>query len=132
MASLVILSVHWLHGGYAEEHYVNVLQDTRGIVEEGRAIGAKDFFIGGDINTELKLHTGSQDFELWDSVDWYGLWTEVWRSGEDAIAYDQKLRWLQLLMVFYGTVTSTWVDVDHPGECHTWRAWGIPHPQEAN
>ena len=53
MASLVILSVHWLHGGYAEEHYVNVLQDTTGIVE-GRAIGAKDFFIGCDINTELK------------------------------------------------------------------------------
>ena len=66
-----------------------------------------------------KLDTDSQNFEGWDSIDWYGPWTDVSRSGEDAIAYDQKLRWLQLLMVFYGAVTSTWVDVDHLGDCHT-------------
>ena len=73
----------------------------RCIVEEGRAIGAKDFFIGCDINTELKLQTGSQDFEGWDSIDWYSLWTEVSRSAEDTIAHDQKLRWLQLLMFLF-------------------------------
>ena len=36
----------------------------------------------------------------------------------------RKLRWFQLLKDFNCTVTSTWVDADDRGECHTGRAWG--------
>ena len=66
-----------------------------------------------------------QDFEGWDSVDWYGLFGLVCRGGgEDEITNDKKLRWLQLLKDFDCTVTRTGADTDDPGECHTWRAWG--------
>ena len=40
------------------------------------------------------------------------------------ITYEKKLWWLQLLRDFDCTVTSTWVDAENLGECHTWRAWG--------
>ena len=45
-------------------------------------------------------------------------------GGEDEVTYHKKIRWLQLLKDFHCTVTSTWVDADDPGDCHTWRAWG--------
>ena len=46
------------------------------------------------------------------------------RGGEDVVTYESKLWWLQLLRDFDCTVTSTWVDAENLGECHTWRAWG--------
>ena len=73
VALLMIMSVYLPHGGYAEERSVAVLEDIRRIVEEARALGGKDFFIGGDTNIELKLDSDVQDFAGWDSVDWYGL-----------------------------------------------------------
>ena len=45
-------------------------------------------------------------------------------GGEDVVTYEKKLWWLQLLRDFHCTVTSTWVDAENLGECHTWRAWG--------
>ena len=44
-------------------------------------MGAKDFFIGGDLNIELKL-------EGLNSLDWYGLCgPEYRRRGEDVVKY---------------------------------------------
>ena len=60
-AILVALLMVLPHGDYDEENYVTVLEDIRAIIEEGRAMGAKNFFIGGDINIELKLDTRIQD-----------------------------------------------------------------------
>ena len=59
----MILSVCLPHGGYDEGNNVATLEDIRITMEEGGAMGAKDFFIGGDINIELKLEGGR---------DWYG------------------------------------------------------------
>ena len=76
-ASLMILSGYLPHGGY----YVTVLHDIRVIMEEGRALGAQDFFICGDISIELKLDANGQDSECWDSTDWHGLYGPVCRGG---------------------------------------------------
>ena len=93
-------------------------------MEEGMALGAKDFLIGGDIGIEAKLDVGSQDTEGSDSVNWYGTYGLVCRGdGEDEITCDQKLRWLQQLTDFDWSMTRTWAGTDDPGECHTWRAW---------
>ena len=33
-------------------------------------MGAKDFFIGGDLNTELNSEGGEGEFRGFDSLDW--------------------------------------------------------------
>ena len=48
------LSVYCPHGGYDEVDYVTTLEGIRVIMEEGRGMGAKDFFVGGDLHTELR------------------------------------------------------------------------------
>ena len=61
-------------------------------------LGAVDFFIGGDINFELKLELGDEDLQGLDGIDWYGTHgRECLGGGEDVITYEKKLRWLQLL-----------------------------------
>ena len=59
--------------GMTEENYVTALEGVRVVMEECTAMGAKDFLIGGDLNIELKLEGGSEDFEGPDSTDWYDL-----------------------------------------------------------
>ena len=61
---MMILSGFLPHGGYDEEDYITELEVGKTIMEEGRAMGALDFFIGGDLNIELKLEGGSEDFDL--------------------------------------------------------------------
>ena len=120
---LLILSVYLPRGGYDEENYVATL-GVRIITEEGTATGAKDF-IGGDINIELKLGAGSDEFEGLDSIGWYGLHGPACRGGgEDEVTCDKKIRWLQQVNDFNCTVTGPWVDAHDPGDCHTWRGWG--------
>ena len=84
-------------------------------------MGAKYYFIGGNINIELKLEGGSADFEGLDSTDWYDFYGPVRRGGgEDETTDDKQIRWLQLLKNFDCTVTSAWAGTDDPWECHTW------------
>ena len=60
-------------------------------MKEGKAMGAKDFFVGGDLNIELKLEGGREDFEGLDSADWYGLYRPECRGGgEDEVTYDKN------------------------------------------
>ena len=92
---------------------------------EGKKFGAVDFFICGDINIELKLEPGDENLHGLDGIGWSGIYgPECLGGGEDVITYQKKLRLLQLLRDFDCTVTSTWVDAESLGECHTWRAWG--------
>ena len=36
-------------------------------------MAAEDFFIGGDINIELKLETSGEYLQGLDGIDWYGI-----------------------------------------------------------
>ena len=70
----------------------------RKIRGEGKKLGAVDFFIGGDINIELKLEPGDEDLHGLDGIDWYGIYgLECLGGGEDVITYDKNLWWLQTL-----------------------------------
>ena len=80
------VSVSARGGGYDEEKYVTTLEGVRIITEEGRATGAKDFFIGGDINIELKLDVGTDEFEGLECIGWYGLYGPACcGGGEDEV-----------------------------------------------
>ena len=55
-------------------------------------MGVKDFFIGGDLNIELKFEGGSEDFVGLHSIDWYGFYgLECRGGGEDMVTYQVKL-----------------------------------------
>ena len=125
VGAMMILSVCLPHSGFDEEDYFATLEAVRNIVDEGKKLGAVDFFIGGDFDIELKLEPGDEDLQGLDGIDWYGIYgLECLGGGEDVVTYEKKLWWLQLLRDFNCTVTSTWVDAENLGECHTWRPWG--------
>ena len=42
------------HSEYDEKIFITALEGVRIISEEDRAMGAEDFFIGGDLNIQLK------------------------------------------------------------------------------
>ena len=63
VVSLMILSVHMPHGGCVVEDYTEKLEVVKIIMEEGREMVAK-YFIGGDINIELKLEEVSEDTQV--------------------------------------------------------------------
>ena len=44
-----------------------MLEVVRVIMEEGKAMSAKDFFFGGDLDIELKFEGESEDFQGLDS-----------------------------------------------------------------
>ena len=83
----------------------------RTILTEGRKAGAVDFFVGGDINIELRLGNAGEDLHGLDSIEWYGLYGPVCKGREeDVITYEKKIRWPQLLKKINCTVTSTWAN----------------------
>ena len=125
VGAMMILSVYLPHSGFDEEDYFAMHEAVRNVMDEGKKLEAVDFFIGGDINVELKLSPGDEDLQGLDGIQWYGIYgPECLGGGEDVTTYEKKLWWLQLLREFDCTVTSTWVDAENLGECHTWRAWG--------
>ena len=121
VGAMMILSVYLPHSGFDEEDHFATLEAVRNIMDEEKKLGAVDFFIGGDINIELKLEPGDEDLQGLDGIDWYGIYGP---KCEDVVTYEKKLWWPQLLRDFDCTVTSTWVDAENLAECHTWRAWG--------
>ena len=57
-----------------EEESIVELELVKIIITKGKKMGAKDFFIGGDLNIELKMESSWEDeFRGLDSLDWYGL-----------------------------------------------------------
>ena len=125
VGSTMILSVYMPHSGRYEKEYIATLEAVRDIMSEGKNMGAVDFFIGGDINIELKLEPDHEDHQGLDGIDWYGIYgPECLGEREDFITYEKKIRWLQLLRQFGCVVTNTWVEKGNPEECYTWRAWG--------
>ena len=93
---------------------------------EARKAGAVDIFIGDDLNIEFRLDNVDDDLHGLDSIDSYGMYGPECRGGgEDTIAYEKKLRWLQLLKDSNCTVTSTWTNNEdnQNREFHMWRAW---------
>ena len=60
---MMILSVYLPHSGYVEEDYFATLEAVRNIMDEGKKLGAVDFFTGGDLNIELKLEPGDEDLQ---------------------------------------------------------------------
>ena len=116
----MILSVYLQHSGFDEEDYFATHEAVRNIMDEGKRSGAVDFFIGEDINIELKLELGDEDLQGLDGIDWYGIYgLESLGGGEDVITCEMKLVSLQLWRDFDCTVTSTWADAENLGECHT-------------
>ena len=68
-------------GGYDEEDYITELELVQIIMTEGKRMGAKDFFIGGDNNIGFKLEGGGEELHGLDSLDWYGLHGPECRGG---------------------------------------------------
>ena len=64
MVEIMVKQPYMPHCGYGEEDYVTALEVVRVIMEEGMAMGAKDFSICSDLNTELKFEGGSEDCEV--------------------------------------------------------------------
>ena len=64
---------------------------VRATLIEGKRAGAVDFFIGGDLNIELKLDNVNDDFQVLESIEWYGMYVPECRGGgEDTIACEKN------------------------------------------
>ena len=50
----MLLSVYMPHSGYDEEDYIVALETVRSVLNEGKKMGAADFYIGCDINIEFE------------------------------------------------------------------------------
>ena len=86
----MLLSVYMPHSGYDEVDYIEALESVRAALTEGKRTGAVDFFIGGDLNLELKLDIADDEHRGLDSIDWYGMYVpECKGCGEDAVAYEK-------------------------------------------
>ena len=64
-----------------EEDCVEALETARTTLIEGRKAGAVHFFIGGDINIELRLGNAGEDLHGLDSIEWYGLYGPDSKGG---------------------------------------------------
>ena len=60
------------HSGHDEEDCIATLEAVRNNMNEGRKLGAVDFYIGGGINIELKLEDTGENIRGLDGIDWYG------------------------------------------------------------
>ena len=62
---------------------------------EGKKAGAVDFFfIGGDLNFELRLDNTGGELQGLDSIEWYKMYGPECRGGgEDTIACEKILTW---------------------------------------
>ena len=79
VGTTTILSVCMRHKGYDEENYIV------SVMNEGKEMGAVDFFVGGDRNRELELEGCGGDLAGIDSVDWCGLYGPYGTGGGDDV-----------------------------------------------
>ena len=93
MGSTKLLSVYMPHSGGDEVDYIEALESVRDTLMEGKRMGAVDFFIGGDLNIELKLCLTGDEHRGLNRIEWYGMYgPECEGRAEDIISYDKKLR----------------------------------------
>ena len=84
-----MLSVYMPHSGRDEEDYIEALESVRATLTGEKRAGAADFFIGGDLNIELRLDNIDNEQQGLDSTDWYGMHGPECRGGgEDTFAYE--------------------------------------------
>ena len=81
VGSSMLLSVEMPHSGRDEEEYIEALETVGNIVTEGGMAEAVDFYIGGDINIEMKRGTTGEDLQGLDSIEWYGVCGPECRGG---------------------------------------------------
>ena len=74
VGSVMLLSVNMPHSGREEEDHIEALETVRVTPTEGKRAGAADFFIGGDLHTELGLDNTGGDLQGLDSIEWYGMY----------------------------------------------------------
>ena len=70
----MLLSVKMRYCGRDEEDNIEALGTVRATLTEGRKAGAIDFFIGGDINIEVRLRNADEDLHGLESIERYGLY----------------------------------------------------------
>ena len=70
----MLLSAHMPHSGRDEVDYIESLESVRATLIDGKRKGAVDFFIGGDLNIELKLDIADDEHRGLDSIEWYGMY----------------------------------------------------------
>ena len=94
VGSTMWLSVCMPHSDREEMDYIEVLESVRVTLTEGKRESAVDFFIGGDLNIELKLGLVDDENRDLDRIDWYRMYgPECEGTADDIIAYEKKLRW---------------------------------------
>ena len=71
VGSTMLLSVYMPHSCHDEADYIEALESVRVTLTEGKREGAVDFFIGGDLNLELKLDIADGEHRCIDSIEWY-------------------------------------------------------------
>ena len=113
VGSTMLLSVFMPHSGRDEGDYIEALDMVRATLTEGRKAGAVDFFIGGDINTELRLASREEDLHGPDSIEWYGLYGPECRGGvRTSLPMKRRYVGCKFLRGFNCTVTSIWTNND--------------------
>ena len=65
----MLLSFYMPHSGRDEVDYIEALEAVRATLVEGKRMGAVDFFIGGDLNIELKLCLADDGHRSPDSIE---------------------------------------------------------------
>ena len=71
--------------------YIEALESVRATLTEEKRAGAVDFFIGGDLNIELKLDIADDEHQALDSIEWYGMCgPECQGAGEDTSACEKN------------------------------------------
>ena len=87
----MLLSVYVPHSGYDEVDNFGALESVRAALTEGKREGAVDFFVGGDLNIELKLDIADDEHRGLGSIEWYGMYGHECRGGgEDANVYEKN------------------------------------------
>ena len=90
VGSTMLLSVKMPHSGRVEEDHVEAFEMVSTTLIEGRNADAVDFFIGGDINIELKLGNAGKDLQDLDSIEWYGMYGPECKGGGEGPAARRK------------------------------------------
>ena len=89
---MMLLSVHQPHSGRDEVGYTEALEVVRATLVEGKRMGAVEFFIGGDLNIELKLCLADDEHRALDSIEWYKMYGPACEgTADDIIAYEKKI-----------------------------------------
>ena len=73
---MMLLSVCLPHSGLDDVDYIEALEVVRATLVEEERMGAVEFFIGGDLNIELKLCLADDGNGGSDSIEW-DVWTSV-------------------------------------------------------